>query len=207
MHPSRSPMHPSRSPMHASRSPTLMLPGRNPCSNSDCRHAAPRGGHITLPVHQPLPHHPLAPLRHRAVRAVLGAVRARQQGRGERGQPHLPLAAVWTGGTLATLGAQSGRSDGSLHVHTCVHRVCTAYALHVQVRSRPIRWITGVHVAKMCIAGLVAADAAQQAAADPSRPLGGLLLRMLVVWTTLASLVSFAVSWRTDSQADLLTVP
>ena len=64
-----------------------------------------------------------------------------------------------------------------------------------------------MHVAKMCIAGLVAADAAQQAAADPSRPLGGLLLRMLVVWTTLASLVSFAVSWRTDSQADLLTVP
>ena len=87
-----------------------------------------------------------------------------------------------------------------------MHCVCTAYALRVQVRSRPIRWITGVHVAKLCIAGLVAADAAQQAAADPSRPLGGLLLRVLVVWMTLASLVSFAVSWRTDSQADLRLV-
>ena len=81
-----------------------------------------------------------------------------------------------------------------------------AHSSLLSVRSRPIRWITSVHVAKLVIAGLVAADAAQQAAADPSRPLGGLLLRVLVVWTTLASLVSFAVSWCTDSQADLRLV-
>jgi hypothetical protein len=76
----------------------------------------------------------------------------------------------------------------------------------VQVRSQPIRWITGVHVAKLSIAGLLAADAAQQAAADPLRPLVGLLLRPLAVWTAFTSLVSFAVSWRADSQADLRLV-
>ena len=63
-----------------------------------------------------------------------------------------------------------------------------------------------MHVAKLSIAGLVAADAAQQAAADPLRPLVGLLLRALAVWTAFTSLVAFAVSWRADSQADLRLV-
>ena len=63
-----------------------------------------------------------------------------------------------------------------------------------------------MHVAKLSIGGLVAADAAQQAAADPLRPLVGLLLRALAVWTAFTSLVAFAVSWRADSQADLRLV-
>ena len=80
----------------------------------------------------------------------------------------------------------------------------------LSVRSQPIRWITGVHVAKLSIAGLVAADAAQQAAADPLRPLVGLLLRALAVWTAFkesGGVVDGSVSKMTLDAADAVGLP
>ena len=171
-------MHPGCNPMHPGRSPMPMCPARNPCPNSDS------AGMLLVVagtlLYQFISRY-LTTLSHR-----FGI------------EPSELFSVLWGRANKAV-----GREANLLCLSPLLG---LAQRSLLSVRSRPIRWITGVHVAKLCIAGLVAADAAQQAAADPSRPLGGLLLRVLVVWMTLASLVSFAVSWRTDSQADLRLV-